>query len=1522
MRSFTNCLIRIVFTFFALSISFVSHSQNCANIRASGLLYCADNTTLTLRAESDKSTCISNKVAWFASSAAGPLVALGKGCDFITPKLKGNVKYYVSDLNDPTQVEESNIGFNTNNPALTNPNPVVYYGGQYRTQFVPTQDVLLKSAEVRIVKCPDVITDSIEFELTDYSLVPPLTIKKRAKYSCNVGNNISLEMNLTLLEGHSYDLAFTANGGGFIPYGFSGTPGVTLDYNAAFKNLISVTSSGDQAGRTAGTDGFGPFFNWVVDAETNLAGCPKLPVNLVQRCSEICGDGIDNDSDGETDEACLPFPCKGKLYQSIKNQVYKMSIDPLVFTSILPIPIPDVTINALGYNPQDNLLYAFLRTSANLDDIGKLVRISVDGSYEYLDNIVTRDGKKVGNGFAATIGYDGYYYFIERATNLLYVIEIASASEIRRIQLPPNSATLGDIAYNPTNGFLYGIKEQPPLRMVEINPKNGNVKLFPNLNLKDAKGNQLTTFNFTGTSTPIGAIYFQPNGQVISYGGYLDTREQNDLILIESDLVNARLVSKNNPGGTSDNDAASCPYAITMEKTVNKANVMPGDTFTYSIKFINSTGFDLQNAIFEDIIASNMKVEAILRNDLGASFLVPNTGVGKQSIKIDKAPIPKGISILKFQVKVDSIPLCKPENLANQATLSNLSAALGLSIVSDDPTTFTEDDSTKNTLDSNFKPKPFKFANISSPVCIGDTVKLTVDAGVKVTWKGPNNYRSNQNKDTLYPATQSMAGVYKVYVESLNCPSDTAKLSLVILSKPVAEIVSIGKVCSDSTIQLEAGANVALSSYSWYGDTMGLSNKEIFNPIVDSIKVTRTFSLAVVATTGCKDSTSLQVEVEKGPLLTIKDGTKCNNEVKQISASGALKYTWLANTDLTVLDPFAGTANVTNNQDKMFYVIGQNAVGCKTLDSLFMKVILVKPPLISSNSPICAGTDLLLKTSGNRSGVKWYSLSGFSSSEANPIIPNATISETGEYGAYVDSLGCKSDTSKLKAKVNAKPILKMPNDTTICKNAQINIVVTSDSTIANTNWYKNGNLLTNATNANTTTKNLVSTMFEVEIKDLNNCLDSGKIKVDISVPEDFTVTPDATICKGESKIINVDAPNATFTWKSNPTLSFISNKSYLAKPTADTTYYEIVATNNFKCDTAKTVRIVVLDNPKPSVSIKKDRDVCQGEAVVFTSSANNQGNSPTYNWYRVNSPGDTVLLGSGEKFTYPNYPNNAVVVLKLTSNIQCLTGNKNAISNSVMANVYPYPDLKVYNKINFCKTEEAKLEVLDTKGLVSNFQWQDIDNNALLPTTGSNLSLGFLSGDRNLLVSAVNQFCKDSLLVQVKLVPIAVDLSTNYSAILQGDNIELTVATTGDSLVGSATKDPTFVWGINQQKGTQKPIESGYYSVEAWKGTCVAYDTVYVKVIQPFKAPYFFSPNGDDDNDEWIVNELDNYDKSRVNIYNRWGSEVFTLGNKENVWNGKYKNGNLVPEGVYYYVIEAEIGERKVNLTGYTTIVR
>jgi gliding motility-associated-like protein len=82
-------------------------------------------------------------------------------------------------------------------------------------------------------------------------------------------------------------------------------------------------------------------------------------------------------------------------------------------------------------------------------------------------------------------------------------------------------------------------------------------------------------------------------------------------------------------------------------------------------------------------------------------------------------------------------------------------------------------------------------------------------------------------------------------------------------------------------------------------------------------------------------------------------------------------------------------------------------------------------------------------------------------------------------------------------------------------------------------------------------------------------------------------------------------------------------------------------------------------------------------------------------------------------------------------------------------------------------------------------------------------------------------------------------------------------------------------------------------------------------------VPNVFSPNGDGINDKWEIAGLRGVTNCTVEIFNRWGQEVYNSHGYNNPWDGTWK-GKPVPVATYYYVIKTVTR----NYNGWVAIIK
>ena len=75
-----------------------------------------------------------------------------------------------------------------------------------------------------------------------------------------------------------------------------------------------------------------------------------------------------------------------------------------------------------------------------------------------------------------------------------------------------------------------------------------------------------------------------------------------------------------------------------------------------------------------------------------------------------------------------------------------------------------------------------------------------------------------------------------------------------------------------------------------------------------------------------------------------------------------------------------------------------------------------------------------------------------------------------------------------------------------------------------------------------------------------------------------------------------------------------------------------------------------------------------------------------------------------------------------------------------------------------------------------------------------------------------------------------------------------------------------------------------------------------------------FTPNGDGINDTWVIQGIENFQNSIVNVYNRQGRLVFDAKGYQNDWGGIYReNSDRLPPASYYFVVDLKDGSTPID---------
>jgi gliding motility-associated-like protein len=203
-----------------------------------------------------------------------------------------------------------------------------------------------------------------------------------------------------------------------------------------------------------------------------------------------------------------------------------------------------------------------------------------------------------------------------------------------------------------------------------------------------------------------------------------------------------------------------------------------------------------------------------------------------------------------------------------------------------------------------------------------------------------------------------------------------------------------------------------------------------------------------------------------------------------------------------------------------------------------------------------------------------------------------------------------------------------------------------------------------------------------------------------------------------------------------------------------------------------------------------------------------------------------------------------------------------------------------------------------------------------------------LSAGLHTIIATNANGCMDTLTVVVpQPLPIVIDITP--------DNVTLPLGGSESVLVTTQnTTNPTYNWTpslglscVDCPNPVVSPYTPGQYmlvvSVENGPATC--YDTAYLSVfILSHHTAFFpnaFSPNGDGNNDQFLIYGEDIKTVS-LKIFNRWGEKVYETTNPMAGWDGTYK-GMMQNVGVFTYeAVVTFLDDTQQTKNGTVTLLR
>jgi gliding motility-associated-like protein len=575
-------------------------------------------------------------------------------------------------------------------------------------------------------------------------------------------------------------------------------------------------------------------------------------------------------------------------------------------------------------------------------------------------------------------------------------------------------------------------------------------------------------------------------------------------------------------------------------------------------------------------------------------------------------------------------------------------------------------------------------------------------------------------------------------------------------------------------------------------------------------------------------------------------------------------------------------------------------------------------PTITPNQNICNGTSATLTVS---SGASFNWDHNLGNSENQMVSPGATTTYNVE---TISSNGCvDQDQTTISITPVSDGGTATANPTTICEGASTSINLNNytgtiqwQQSIDGSNGWAD---VTTGSGASTPTYNTSALKnniyYRARVKNgVCNTVSSNTALITVNPASVAgTLGGSTTVCSGKNLgSITIGVHTGAITaWLSSE--DNFNTSSTIANTTGSlnflnltkTTKYKVIVKSGAVCPADTSNMVSILVEPKSVAGILSGKaTVCAGENLGYITLSNSTGIIIGWLSSDDNFITTTPLSNNTNTLNYTNLTKATQYKTVVKSGNSCPTDT--SLSESVFVHQPSVGGVIKALPDSVCFRGSAKLTLT---GYTGNIDWQQsVDGLSYTPIDGANADSLQIANIVNAefykaVVTNFNCPAKESSVTAVHVRP-ATEIKMNLkdTSICKGGAI-LLIANAGFK---------NYIWEDDSHQQSHLINKPGTYTVTGTdKNGCSQKGSIVVPECSNHFIPDVFTPNNDNVNEFFFIMGIS--DDTKLEVYNRWGTLIYSNEKYDNTWSG----ANVV-DGTYFYILN----DKKETYTGQVSIIR